>query len=185
MKRVAITGTKGGLGAALVAVLGRDYEILSLNRPGYDLDNINTFNDLEYKPQWDVFINCAAHNGYGQTELLYKLFEENQSRKCHIINVGSVSSDGDRPFVNEYAIQKTALEKASTQLSLVDSNIKVSLVKPGRMATPMTDHRSEYPRMNPEYVAETIKWMIDQPINVNIKSLTVDVMNANRKIDDV
>lgn len=182
MKTIAITGTEGGLGKALKVEFSRDpyNTIIELNRPQHDLDK-----DLDsYLVDFDIFINCAysEKNGFAQTDLLYKVFEANKDKKCHIINIGSVSGDGDRHKVYPYGAHKSVLEKASIQLSLVEGPCKVSLIKPGRMKTKMTEHRSDYYRMDPSVVAATAVWMAHQLTEINIKSITVDVHNANRKI---
>jgi len=182
--KVAITGTTGGLGSALVQAFQREYlfgEVIELNRPEYTvgLDESRLFN-----VDFDIFINNAYsdHNGFAQVELLYGLYELNKHRECHIINIGSVSGDGDRHKVYPYGVHKAALEKASTQLSLVDGPCKVSLVKPGRMNTKRTEHRKEYYRIDPIIVARTVLWVATQPKEINVKSITVDAHNANRKL---
>ena len=182
MKTIAITGTDGGLGHAMKVEFSRNPHntIIELNRPQHDLDR-----DLDsYLVECDIFVNCAysEKSGFAQTELLYKLFEANKDKKCHIINIGSVSGDGDRMLVYPYGVHKSSLEKACTQLSLVESECKVSLIKPGRMKTRMTEHRTEYVRMDPSYVAAAAVWMTLQPTELIVKSLTLDVHNSNRKI---
>ena len=100
--KVSITGSTGGLGTAIVNTFS-DCELKLLDRnKGFDLEkNLNDFIDQDF----DVFIN-NAHSGFRQTELLYKLFESNKNRNCIIINIGSVSSDGNKDYVNEYAIEE-------------------------------------------------------------------------------
>jgi hypothetical protein len=180
--KIAITGTDGGLGHAMKVEFSRNPHntIIELNRPEHDL----TKNLDSYLVPFDVFVNCAYSDecGFAQTELLYKLFEANKNKECHIINIGSVSGDGDRMLVYPYGVHKSSLEKACSQLSLVESSCKVSLIKPGRMKTRMTEHRSEYLRMDPSYVAAAAIWMVHQPKELNIKSLTIDVHNSNTKI---
>lgn len=176
--KIAITGTSGGLGSALKKRFEdlQDSTVLCLNRPEYDLDG-----DLEkFLVDFDVFVNCAysTKTGFAQTQLLYKLFEANKMRECQIINVGSVSGDGDRSKYFPYAVEKAALEKACIQLSLIPGRCRVSLIKPGRMLTKMTDHRSEYYRMSPDNVVEAILWMSNQPKELVIKSLTIDIHNS-------
>ena len=165
-----ITGTRGGLGSAIAKKLHMRFpfdDIQSLNRPEYELKDIN-------KNDFDVFINCS-HYEFNQTELLYRLFEANKDRECHIISIGSVSSDGDRKSINKYAIEKAALEKACQQLSLVSDKCKVSLIKPGRINTKMVKH-IDSKKMEPEEVAKAVVWVATQPKHINIKSLTIDIM---------
>lgn len=183
--KVAITGTNGGLGNALKVEFGKSplVEIIELNRPDFDITFKSSRAFISSVP-FDLFVNCAyaEDDGFAQTELLYDLFDANKDRECHIINVGSVSGDGDRHKVYPYGPHKSALEKASTQLSLVDGPCKVSLIKPGRMKTKMTDHRNEFYRMEPSIVAAAVVWMAYQPKELNVKSMTYDVHNANRTL---
>lgn len=175
---IVITGHTSGLGRAIYDRLSSDNEVIGLSRAnGNDLStDLSTFLIEDF----DVYINNAYH-GYAQTDLLYKLFEQNKYRKCTVINVGSVSADGNKDTVNEYAVHKAALEKACSQLQLIDSECRVVHLKLGRMNTPMTENRKEYPRMDTGYIADVIEWIIDQPENVLLKNLTVDIMHSRRK----
>ena len=181
--RIAITGTTSGLGKALVQALQHAYynpEIIELNRPTIDLER-STAQIIDKAGDFDLFIN-NAHSTFQQTELLYDLFEAHKDRKCDIITVGSVSADGDRKEVNRYAIEKASIDKATAQLQMIESECRVSVIKPGRMKTPMTDHRDEFYRMDPEEVADTIILMFQLPRSLIIKTITIDVHNSNRKI---
>jgi len=169
--RVYITGTTKGLGKALKKEFTKlQFNVVGLDRPEYNLNNIDKY----IKDDFMVYIN-NAHYEYAQTELLYKLAEANKERHCHIINIGSVSSDGDRKAVNRYAIYKTALEKACIQLSLVNSKCKISLIKPGRIDTDMIKETIA-PKMDPREVARAIVWTAIQPRHINIKSMSVDIL---------
>lgn len=176
--KIVITGHTSGLGKTLYDKLSNDHEVLGLSREnGHDLS-------LDLCPflidNFDVYINNAYYS-YAQVDLLYQIFHKNKYRDCTIINIGSVSADGNKDTVNEYAIHKAALEKACSQLQLIDTECRVVHVKLGRMNTPMTDHRSEYPRMDTEYVAESIEWIMKQPKNILVKNLTLDIMHSRRK----
>jgi len=169
--RVYITGSTKGLGKALKKEFSKlKFEIVGLDRPEYDLSNTDNY----VKDDFVIYIN-NAHYEYAQTDLLYKLVEANKERQCHIINIGSVSSDGDRKAINQYAIHKTALEKACTQLSLVNSKCKITLIKPGRIDTDMIKETIA-PKMDPREVARAIVWTAIQPRHINIKSVTVDIL---------
>ena len=169
--RVYITGSTKGLGKALKKEFSKiKFEVVGLDRPEYDLSNTDSY----VKDDFVIYIN-NAHYEFAQTDLLYKLVEANKDRQCHIINIGSVSSDGDRKAVNRYAIHKTALEKACTQLSLVNSKCKISLIKPGRIDTDMIKETIA-PKMDPREVARAIVWTAIQPRHINIKSMSVDIL---------
>ena len=172
--KIYVTGGRKGLGLAICDVLERNYmfyDITSLSREnGYDLSkNLDDF----VKDDFDIYVNNAQY-GFAQTELLYKLFEANRYRDCHIINIGSVSSDGDRKEVNPYAVQKTALEKATTQLQLVKSECRISIIKPGRMQTEMVEHIYA-PKMSTYAVAQMVNTIVNMPSDTIIKTITVDV----------
>lgn len=176
--KIVITGHTSGLGKAIYDRFEKKHQVVGLSRStGHDLSsNIRPF----LIDDFDIYVNNAYYN-YSQTDLLYRLFDRNKYRDCTIINIGSVSADGNKDTVNEYAVHKAALEKACTQLQLIDSDCRVIHLKLGRMNTPMTEDRNMYPRMNTEYVAETIEWMINQPSNILIKNLTIDIMHSRRK----
>lgn len=173
--KIIITGSTGGLGSSLVEVF-KEHDLVCLDRnKGFDLDkNLDDF----VLDNFDVYIN-NAHSGFHQTSLLYKLFENNKNRYCIIINIGSVSSDGNKDYVNQYAVNKASLEKACLQLQLIDSECKLSLIKLGRMNTKMVANRIGYPKMDTNYIAQTIKWLVDQPKNIVIKNLTIDQQHSN------
>lgn len=174
--KVYITGTTRGLGRALAKDFTKaKFKVTGLNRPEYDLTNYTDGNlDKFVKDDFDIYINNAQYE-FAQTELLYRLFENNKDRKCHIINIGSVSSDGDRKAINKYAIAKTALEKACTQLSLIGGRCKVSLIKPGRMNTQMIE-TTEGAKLDPREVSRAVVWTAIMPNYINIKSMSIDIV---------
>lgn len=181
MNKIYITGHTGGLGNALCNYFDQeDIELVGLSRSnGYDLEkNLPDFvqDDFMY------YIN-NAYSGFGQTELLYQLFEKNQDRNCTIVNISSVSADGNKDYENQYAVHKSSLDKACAQLQLIDCNCKVINIKLGRMNTEMTAHRTMYPRMQPAYIAKTIGWILSQPNEILIKNITIDLMHSNRLIN--
>lgn len=178
--KIYITGHTSGLGLALYKWLPLSgHEVAGLSRTnGYDLNKF-----LPVYDDFDVYIN-NAYVGFKQVELLYALFEKNQHRKCQIVNIGSVSADGNYDRVNEYAVHKAALDKACNQLQLIDSECKVVQVKLGRMDTPLVAHRINVPKINPEFVAQYITSnVINVPNNILVKNITLDVMHSRRPLD--
>lgn len=181
MKTIVITGTAGGLGSEIYRFYSQNgWSVIHLNLPYFDI----TDPDLSLIPDFDVFVNNAydESSGFAQTDLLYKVYEQHKDRDCMIINIGSVSGDGDRHKFYPYGAHKSALEKASIQLSLVENPCKVCLIKPGRMKTKMTEHRSEYYRMPPLDLVKAIDFMVNVPKELTVKSITLDVHNANKKV---
>ena len=171
MKKVYITGTTRGLGKALEdRYVLQNYQVVGLNRPGYNLSNIQPY----VKDDFDTYI-INAHYGYAQVDLLYELFEANKDRACDIIVIGSVSADGDRKQVNQYAIQKKALDAACTQLQLVKSRCRITQVKLGRMDTDLVSH-IDARKMKPKDIAHQI-YLMDSMNQNNcfVKTITIDI----------
>jgi NADP-dependent 3-hydroxy acid dehydrogenase YdfG len=170
--KYAITGHTQGVGKRAYERLSPD--IIGFSRStGYDINDPVTRKkivDLSY--DCDVFIN-NAYSKYQQVELLYRLYEKNKDRKCTIINIGSASSDGNIDKIKPYAIEKLALEKACLQLQFNTNTCKVLLIKPGRMETPMVAHTNSK-KINLSYMVSTIDWLIAQPENIAIRSITID-----------
>ena len=178
---VFVTGHTSGLGKAIYdTCISYDYHTVGLSRSnGFDLaKNLENFIQRDY---WDVFVNNAYYS-WAQTDLLYKLFEKNKDRNCMIVNIGSVSADGNYDVVNPYAVHKAALDKACMQLQLIDSECKVVQIKLGRMNTPLVSHKQAR-KMNTKDIAKII---IDQvmlsPKDMLIKNYTIDVMHSRRPL---
>jgi len=173
MKTVAITGTTRGLGKALSLVFQENgYKVIHLNRPDFD---ISTF-DLEKVPDFDIFINNAYSDkhGYAQTDIAYAWFNKFKDTDKHLVNIGSVSSDGDRPFVHPYAVHKTALEKASIQLQFIKSKCKVTLIKPSWIDTDRIK-KVEARKMDPFEISEYIYNVTQIPGDMYVKSITFEI----------
>ena len=167
-----ITGTTRGLGKALLDVwkFKEPYnDNIGLDRPDYNLKSIESY----VKYDFNTYI-INAHYKWSQTDLLYDLFEANKHRECQIIVIGSVSADGDRREVNQYAIQKKALDAACTQLQLVPSECTITQVKLGRTDTDLIKHIHS-PKMKPEDVAFAI-YNVYKMNNKKqyIKTITID-----------
>jgi len=178
---VFITGHTSGLGKAIYDLCqSYDYHTVGLSRStGFDLTkNLENFIQNNY---WNVFVN-NAYSGWAQTDLLYKLFEKNKDRNCIIVNIGSVSADGNYDSVNHYAVHKAALDKACMQLQLIDSECKVVQIKLGRMDTPLVAHKHAR-KMNTEDIAKIIvNHVMLAPEDILIKNYTIDVMHSRRPL---
>lgn len=170
--KISITGHTSGLGRSLYdhwISLGHDVT-------GYSRENnYNLENDVEKMSQdrsFDIFVNNAYYN-FKQVDLLYSLYEKNKNRNCIILNIGSASSDGNVDRIKPYAIEKLALEKACLQLQFNSTHCKILLLKPGRMKTKMVEHINDR-KLELQSVINTIDWILDQPREIIIRSLTID-----------
>ena len=136
-----ITGTRRGLGEALA-------------------DYYGNCGSLE---ECDIFINCK-HDGFKQVELLYEAAKLNK----RIINIGSNSPDQDKSKPHIYAIEKTALDKANSQLYY--QGVNTTIVRFGYFDSPRVKHVKDK-KMSIDYCCSVINWIINQPHRV--KDITV------------
>lgn len=169
--KISITGHTSGLGQALYNKWVQDGHVMSgfSSSNGYNIDtDIEKIIDTDF----DIFIN-NAYSKFKQVDLLYSLYEKNKDRPCIIINIGSASSDGNIDRIKPYAVEKLALERACLQLQFNSTKCKIILIKPGRMQTPMVDHIADK-KLKLTHVVSAIEWILSQPAEVIIRSLTID-----------
>lgn len=161
--KIYITGTNRGLGAEtkkLLFSLGHD--ITGLSRPNHDLSkNLDDF----VKKDFDIYINNAYYE-YTQTQLLYRLYEENVNRNCTIINISGISPDRSFDHIRQEAAHKSSLDKAARQLQDLYNECKVILLKPGKIGS--NNYPTGYDKITNKHLAQTINWLIQAPSNVTI-----------------
>lgn len=136
MKKIYITGTRRGLGEALLDYYG----------------NCSSLEDCE------VFINCK-HDGFKQVELLYKAAELNK----RIINIGSNSPDQSKYSPHIYQVEKFALDKANEQLFY--QGINTTIVRFGYFDSPRVQN-IDAKKMSIDYCCSVINWILNQPYRV-------------------
>ncbi len=133
--KIAITGHTAGIGAALSrAFADRGHDIVGLSRStGHNIKSIvKTADAIE---PCDMFVN-NAQAGFAQTELLFEMCRRWQGTNKQIMVIGSMITLAPVSTItglDEYYVQKQALEEACTQLRYQRHNIVV--VKPGVVAT--------------------------------------------------
>ena len=143
--KIAITGHRKGIGQAFAEQLSaRGHEIVGISRS--DGENIrrteHTANLIE---PCDMLINNAI-SFYAQTELLFEVWHKWQHNKevHYIWNISTqVCEQAEDEHINgltmreamQYRNQKMALELAHNQLNSQPSNIKMELVRPGKVRT--------------------------------------------------
>lgn len=137
--KIAITGHTAGIGQAL----SREYEklgheIVGLSkRDGNNIRNIPKIcNQIE---PCDLFIN-NAQAGYAQTELLFEMSQRWQRSGKHIIVISTMMTQDPVSVLpgldmDQYRVQKYALEEAVRQIRHRKLGISITLVRPGNIAT--------------------------------------------------
>lgn len=135
--KIAITGHSAGIGKALAeAYCGN--EIIGLSkRDGNNIRNIPKIAD-QIEP-CDMFIN-NAQAGYAQTELLFEMAKRWQGTDKRIIVISTMMTQDPVSSItgldmDQYRVQKVALEEAVRQIRNRHIGLRLSIVRPGQVAT--------------------------------------------------
>jgi hypothetical protein len=183
-----IAGNKNyGLGAALFKLLP-SAEYISRSS-GHDLTQ-RTEQDwfAEQCLHHDQIIICSALHSFNQTVLLdivYKACAE-KNHTPHIICIGSTTdrlSDG-KPWM--YNAEKKALRDYCNTLALGGvwkDRPKITYVSLGTMSNNQHKH-PDRKCLDIDQAAEYIKWICEQPKNININEISIDPMQDQRWHND-
>ena len=144
--KIAITGHTHGIGKAFAEQLAeRGHSIVGISRR--DGENIRRVpHTASLIDPCDMFINNAQLQ-YAQTELLYEVWKRWQGKEKYIWNISTMMTeqpingtpDGQEDIVmSQYRNQKLALEEASKQLRFKSNWPKISIIRPGGVATQTT-----------------------------------------------
>lgn len=159
--KIAITGHSAGIGQALAKQYeNRGHEIIGLSRRnGHNIRNISKIVNL-IEP-CDMFIN-NAQAGYAQTELLFEIANRWHGTKKHIMIISTMMTESPTtviPGLTEYWCQKVALETAVRQLKNDKIAVKLTIVKPGDIATSL--NKTVPPSADVDRWAETLIKIFD------------------------
>lgn len=137
--KIAVTGHTAGIGRALsqqYQTLG--HEIVGISRrEGHNIRNIPKICDL-IEP-CDMFIN-NAQAGYAQTELLFEMARRWTNTRKHIMVISTMMTQDPVSVLpglemDHYRVQKVALEQAVQQIRNRRIGVKLTIVRPGNIAT--------------------------------------------------
>jgi NADP-dependent 3-hydroxy acid dehydrogenase YdfG len=137
--KIAITGHTAGIGKALAEkYVLNGHEIIGLSRrEGNNIRNVPKICDqIE---SCDVFVN-NAQAGYSQTELLFEMAQRWQGTHKQIIVISTMmaqepTSSFDGLDMDQYRVQKVALEEAVRQIRNRRLGLRIMIVRPGYIAT--------------------------------------------------
>jgi len=151
--KIAITGHSAGIGRALANLLEqRGHEIVGLSkRYGHNIHNIPKIAAL-IEP-CDIFINNAQSH-FAQTDLLFAVWRLWRGQDKTIFNISTEMTYMELPpreEWDEYLIQKKTLEEANRILSMRSILPKLSIIRPGAVATQPGQQPPDYQDVN-EYV---------------------------------
>jgi len=132
--------------------------------------------------QYDVVISVSCIWKFNQTTLVQEVAKRwmEEKKKGYIIVLGSSADTPVKGTAWMYPAEKKALRAYCRQISQAvagenDIPFKITYLSPGNMHTPKQDEKMpNVPKLDCDYVAGIIKWLIDQPNSVNISELCLD-----------
>lgn len=156
----------------------------SLSRStGYNLSKAETRQNVaEMSLNSDIFLLVSALGDFNQVQLLREIVLKWQE-KNHNGYIIAVGSSADTPVKGTswiYPVEKKALRAYCRQLSQIVAGEsppcwKITYLSPGNLNTPRQEEKfPSIPKLDCDYVAKIIGWLISQPPNVNISELCLD-----------
>lgn len=150
-----------------------------LNAPGIPIE------DLPYET-WAAVVNVNLTGAFLCAQAAFRLMKEQDPRGGRIINNGSIAAAAPRPNHVPYTATKHAITGMTKCFSLDGRkyDIACSQIDIGNAATEMTDRiengvlqangtRMVEPRMNVRHVADTIVYIANLPLDVNVQFMTL------------
>ena len=160
-----------------------DADFYSRSSGGYDLNKREAREELaKISLTYDVVIAVSALSEFRQTLLCESVMKEWWKMK-HPGYLIALGSSADTPVKSTnwlYPTEKRALRAYCRQLSqqcASENNwgMKVTYVAPGNLHTPRQDDKLPgVKKLDCDYVAKTIEWLVSQPFDVNISELCLD-----------
>jgi len=104
--------------------------------------------------------------------MLYELFDAWQDLPRLIINISSNSGDSIKQRVHPYAVYKSALDKASQQLSHQKSGVQICNLRFGYIDTPSVRHHDQK-KMSVDHACDWVYYIINSPLTTLVTEITV------------
>lgn len=134
---------------------------------------------------YNVFICCAALWRFNQALLLEDVYKAWRSvqKEGQIICLGSTADTHVKPSDWMYPIEKKAVRAYCRNLSLGSlgghghkpPGIRVTYLSPGYLDTPsMNKKQPDVDKIDTDYLAGIIEWVLQQPKNINISEIALD-----------
>lgn len=132
--------------------------------------------------EYDVFLSVSCLGQFTQTLLVEEIMNcwWKENHNGYMIALGSSADTPVKGTKWIYPVEKKALRAYCRQFGQVIAsetppNWKLTYLSPGNMHTPNQDIKMpNIPKLDTEYVAGVIDWLIQQPKNVNISELCLD-----------
>jgi NADP-dependent 3-hydroxy acid dehydrogenase YdfG len=180
--KIIVAGNKEYGLAKSIAKLYPDAKFLSRSS-GYNLGKQEVRQLVaEESLDCDVFMIVSALGEFKQTLLLESIIKKWQehNHEGYIIALGSSADTPVKGSAWSYPVEKKALRAYCRQLSQIASsdtpaNWKITYLSPGNMHTPKQDEKMPgVKKLDTDYVAGMIKWLLEQPQDVNISEICLD-----------
>ena len=182
-KKIIISGNKEfGLSAALGKVFP-DLTYAS-RKNGYDLVKDEAQKRFaDEASTYDVIVICSALHKFQQTVLLDQVYKAcvEKNKRPHIICCGSTTDRVKNGKVWLYNAEKKALRDYCNTLAIGgvwSEKPKITLISLGTLSNNQHKH-ADRKTMNIDQAAHYIKWIIDQPAEININEISIDPMQSD------
>jgi len=180
--KIAITGHTAGIGQSLAQEYELNgHEIVGLSqRDGNNIRNTPKIcNQIE---PCDVFIN-NAQAGYAQTELLFEIAQRWQGTGKQIIVISTMMTQEPVSLLtglgmDHYRLQKVTLEEAVRQIRHRRLNIKITIVRPGNIAT--SPDKTVPPAADVSNWVRTLLNLLDMANNNNLTISDISLGPSNK-----
>ena len=181
MKKLLLIGHSKGLGLAITELFRkRDWLVEGRSRSNnFDLNQSNVREKIcRESTSFDLIIN-NARSGFSQTLFLSDIFDHWKSihHQGLIINIGSIGAytyNTRSNIKDPYYFEKMSLIKMSESIALNQNEIRSVVINPGYMATDRIKNKNlDGPLLSPDYVAEIIFFVANQPANILIPELKI------------
>jgi len=180
-----ITGNpKEGVAQALYKLFPN--AVFCSRETGYELTNTDhMFTFANECTKHDIIIINSALWRFHQTVLLDIVYKALRTAKseAHIVCIGSTTDRTKKGSAWLYNAEKKALRDYSNSLSLLGvwhSGPKVSYISFGTMSNNQQKH-PDRKCLNIDEAAKYIKWLIEQPKDVNINEISIDPMQVRQQ----
>lgn len=158
-------------------------DFCSRSHGDWDLTQYQAQRDFAEKSlDYDVVISVSCLWKHHQTNLVQEIAKQwmDKKKQGYLIAIGSSADTPVKGTAWMYPAEKKALRAYCRQLSQAsagenDVPFKVTYLSPGNMHTPKQDEKMpDTPKLDTDYVAGVIEWLINQPKDVNISELCLD-----------
>lgn len=192
MKKIAITGTTRGIGAATKILLEQSNTVWSLNRPEYDVSDIATLQNVDFsdvdvlilnagkadkqylrdQPDHDL-VNTINLNLTGNVFLVKKYLEQRTKGTIVYISSSCVTRHASHLTLSTYVAAKSGMsafiDELRYDLAKFQPNIRLVDIKPGatRATHDFFDATKRIPSTYVE-VAQGIKFAVEHKSVINL-----------------